>query len=386
MYKVMIVDDEPAIREGMTTLIEWETYGFTVCGTAANGREALAKAEELLPDLMLVDIRMPGMSGLELIERIREKNDQCHFLILSGYSDFEYARRAIGFRVDGYMLKPVNEDELCENLERIQESLIAEKEAQRQHDEDVAWRAEQLVKSIVSGSAGDGLTDELWQPIAVRLSIEWPGYKVALAEVEPGEDSDPGKMNLIKRRWSKELQAGNRGFVFLMEPYIGILLRQEAGVSLTDAELLRLLLANGYSDHIFVSVGRTVTSFQNATLSYDSAIAGLRHRFVLGTGVIVNADEETAMNQEQADELPIDDLAEHLFYAMDIGNKESAVRTIEAAAQRMTELRFTEEMRSRILPICCLLPSISLPQPIREISRQRSHSRQRSRTSSGRRA
>jgi len=343
MYKVMIVDDEPAIREGMTTLIDWETYGFTVCGTAANGREALAKAEELKPDLLLVDIRMPGMNGLELIERIRESNDQCHFLILSGYSDFEYARRAIGFRVDGYLLKPVNEDELCERLERIQESLIAEKEAHRQHDEDVAWRGEQLVKSVVTGAAGDGLSNELWQPIAKRLSLEWSGYRVALAEFDPGEYRDPGQINLIKRRWTKELQDGHRGFVFLIEPYIGILLRQEEGAGLSDAGLLRLLQANGYTDAVFVSVGCPVPSFRQARQSYESALAGLRHRFALGAGVIVNADEPASGGTEAEGGLSIEESAEHLFYAMDIGNKESAVRTIAAAAERMSEARLSEE-------------------------------------------
>lgn len=73
MYRVLIVDDEPAIREGLTTLIDWEACGFQVADTAGNGREALEKLVKLAPRLVIMDIRMPGMSGLEVIRTIRDQ-------------------------------------------------------------------------------------------------------------------------------------------------------------------------------------------------------------------------------------------------------------------------------------------------------------------------
>ena len=110
MYKVLIVDDEPLIREGLSTLINWQEFGFEVVHAAKDGQEALQSYEKYHPDLLIVDIRMPGMDGLHLIETIRQRKWDPKLLILSGYADFEYAKQAIRSNVEGYILKPVDED------------------------------------------------------------------------------------------------------------------------------------------------------------------------------------------------------------------------------------------------------------------------------------
>ncbi|PWV88443.1 two-component system response regulator YesN [Paenibacillus cellulosilyticus] len=339
MYKVLIVDDEPSIREGMTTLIEWESFGFEVCGTAANGREALAKADELQPDLMLVDIRMPGINGLELIERIREKGSDCHFLILSGYSDFDYAKKAIGFRVDGYLLKPVDEKELCESLARIRDRLIEEKEQKRQQESELAWRGEQLIASVVTGTAGDSLSEDLWGPISQRLDLDWSSYRVAVVEVDLSEEDESG-VGLLKSKWSRELDR-EQSFAFLAEPYIGILLRADEKGEAQWHEALRALL-NNEKVPLYISVGSKVDSFLDVRHSYEQAVEGMRQRFVLGMGVIVQADD-AGEKRSAIEPGELDDYADQLFLAMDIGNKDSAVRTIEALAERMTAARLDEE-------------------------------------------
>jgi len=340
MYRVLIVDDEPSIREGMTTLIEWELYGFEVCGTAANGREALAKADELQPDLMLVDIRMPGINGLELIERIREKDSICHFLILSGYSDFDYAKKAIGFRVDGYLLKPVDEKELCESLARIRDRLIEEKEQKRQQESEVAWRGEQLIASVVTGTAGDSLTEELWRPISQRLGLNWTSFRVALVEADLTDEEESAGVGLLKSKWSRELDK-ERSFAFVTEPYVGILLRADEQGEARWQEGLSILL-NSEKVPLFISVGGKVDTFLDVRHSYEQAVEGMRQRFVLGMGVIVRSDEagEAQSSIEPSD---LDDYADQLFLAMDIGNKDIAFRTVETLAERMTEARMTEE-------------------------------------------
>lgn len=126
MYRIMIVDDEPLIREGLKTLIDWGSYGFDVVAVARDGNDALAQFDEKAPDLMIVDIRMPVMDGLHLIEAVRERNIYTHFLILSGYSEFEYAKRAIHSKVDGYILKPVDEEELVKYMVLIKTQLDEE--------------------------------------------------------------------------------------------------------------------------------------------------------------------------------------------------------------------------------------------------------------------
>ncbi|WP_339278919.1 response regulator [Paenibacillus sp. FSL W8-1187] len=127
MFKLLIVDDEPAIREGLQTLVDWERHGFRVAGLGVDGEDGLRLFRELEPDLVVVDIRMPKRSGLELVEEIRRSDRACRVLVLSGHADFAYAQQAIRLGIEGYLLKPVDEEELEAYAERISQSLREER-------------------------------------------------------------------------------------------------------------------------------------------------------------------------------------------------------------------------------------------------------------------
>jgi YesN/AraC family two-component response regulator len=118
MIKVMIVDDEPYIRQGIQILINWVQYGFEICGEASNGKEAIELMKGMNVDLVITDIKMPEMNGIELIEYTWEHiSDKIRFIILSGYYEFEYAKKAIKYDVADYILKPVQQEELIRALE-----------------------------------------------------------------------------------------------------------------------------------------------------------------------------------------------------------------------------------------------------------------------------
>ncbi|NLL01097.1 MAG: response regulator [Clostridiales bacterium] len=117
MIKVMIVDDEPFIRQGLRILIPWEQYGYKICDEAANGLEALELIKKDDFDLIITDIKMPKMGGIELIEYVNEHiTNRIHFIILSGFYEFEYAKKAIKYGAQDYILKPVQKDELIRVL------------------------------------------------------------------------------------------------------------------------------------------------------------------------------------------------------------------------------------------------------------------------------
>jgi len=131
MFKLIVVDDEPIIRSGIRNIIDWTKYGYEICGEAEDGPSALRTIEEIKPDLVLLDLHLPGFSGLEVIKKIREKGTLTNFLILSGYSEFEYAREAINLEVDGYITKPIDENVLVERITSIARR-IKDTEEQRQ--------------------------------------------------------------------------------------------------------------------------------------------------------------------------------------------------------------------------------------------------------------
>lgn len=120
VIKVLLVDDEQYIREGLRQLVDWEEYGYEIIGEAGNGVDAIAILEESQVDVVFVDIRMPKMTGLELIEYVQEKlHRNIQFVILTGYADFEYARMAIRMHVKNYMLKPIQKEELSDILHKL---------------------------------------------------------------------------------------------------------------------------------------------------------------------------------------------------------------------------------------------------------------------------
>ena len=118
-YTVLVVDDEQEQRQAIIGRVRWKDAGFEVVGEAENGVEALDLIDELEPDLILTDIRMPMISGLELARRVRELRPATQIVILSGYDSFEYARTAIDYNIISYLLKPISSDELSEALFEI---------------------------------------------------------------------------------------------------------------------------------------------------------------------------------------------------------------------------------------------------------------------------
>ena len=122
-YRVLLADDEEEIRSGISRKIDWASLGLTLVGEAGNGEEALELAEQLRPDVVLTDIKMPFLDGLELCRRLRVTLPGARLVVFSGFDDFEYARQAMSLGVSEYILKPINAPELRQVLEKLRDQL-----------------------------------------------------------------------------------------------------------------------------------------------------------------------------------------------------------------------------------------------------------------------
>lgn len=119
MYKVYIADDSILVRKELVLTTPWETLNCNVVGQAGNGHTALDEILKLQPDIVITDIRMPKMDGLELIKELKEKGSTAEFVVISGYSEFEYALSAIKLEVNDYILKPISDTELIQTINKI---------------------------------------------------------------------------------------------------------------------------------------------------------------------------------------------------------------------------------------------------------------------------
>lgn len=143
MYKVLLVDDEQMIREGIATVVDWESQGFSLIGTARNGIEAFAMVIQEPPQILITDIKMPGLNGLDLIAKVKSEFPDVQFVVLSGYGEFELAKQAMHYGVKHYLLKPCNEKKILETLEEIK------KELQQQEEKEACNKKNQEILDII---------------------------------------------------------------------------------------------------------------------------------------------------------------------------------------------------------------------------------------------
>ena len=151
MYKLMLVEDEAIVRESMIHNIDWERYGFTMACACENGREALERIGSVLPDVVVTDICMPFVDGLELARHLQEHYPSIFVVILTGFSEFSYAQQAIKLRVHDFILKPVVPREFCAILEKLSADLDS-RNSQRSSLRSLqsrAYQAETILRSAL---------------------------------------------------------------------------------------------------------------------------------------------------------------------------------------------------------------------------------------------
>lgn len=155
--RVLLVDDEIMIREGFKRLFDWEAHGCEVVGEAADGMQALTQIDTLTPDIVIMDINIPIMNGLKVIEISRIKHPQTAFVIVSGYDDFDYCRKALKLHIADYILKPVDYDEFGVCIDNLKISMFE----RRIHTNEQPPEQEERVITGITRYLQDNLEQDL---------------------------------------------------------------------------------------------------------------------------------------------------------------------------------------------------------------------------------
>ncbi|AQS55768.1 response regulator transcription factor [Novibacillus thermophilus] len=179
---VLLVEDERTIRQGLRDLLENVIGGVSVSWEAQNGKEALQILKKEVPDLLITDVRMPEMNGLDLIAQAKYLHSFLSVVVISGYDEFDYAKKAMRYGVKHYLLKPVNRSELAMVLEEIKQELFGQKESKDHLLQDEQSKMINNIKSIISDNLCEDITLEFIGR-AVNLS---PSYVSQLFKKETG--------------------------------------------------------------------------------------------------------------------------------------------------------------------------------------------------------
>ena len=172
MYRILIADDDAIIRRGLKKTIDWESYGMEIVGIACDGQEALAMLKELAPHLLLTDIKMPQMSGIELMKEARRLYPDIQVILLTAYEDFEYAKEAIKHKACDYLLKPLAKEELLESVLNTKKQFESRMRDTHRKNKSIPLLSRQFINDLMAGYYGKARIEEAVQELGLKIHKE----------------------------------------------------------------------------------------------------------------------------------------------------------------------------------------------------------------------
>lgn len=304
MIKVILVEDEFLIREGIKNNIDWEKNGYELVGDAGDGELALPLITRLQPDIVITDIKMPFMNGLELSRVVKETLPNTEIVILSGYDEFEYAKEGIKLGVAEYLLKPVSGDDLLKSLNKIKERIESKKKEQELYIKYQQETAENRVleqrsffNMLVKGNASVMQIMDMASKVGIRLSGSY--YNLALFKTY--------SVNHDRNEYSASVQAiMDRLNVLTEEQGVFMFDRDPEGVAFlfmaeSESELMtkQTLFLSELEDYLkqyeslryFAGIGDYVNRASELSISYEKAGRAFAHRFLMEGNHMVNCDD-----------------------------------------------------------------------------------------------
>lgn len=322
--KVFLVEDEMVIRRGIKNSIDWEKEGYIFCGEASDGELAYPMIIKEKPDILITDIRMPFMDGLELCKLVKKELPNIKILILSGYDEFDYAKEAIRLGVTEYLLKPISSGKLLEALNGVSESIRREKEDKdlvRKYMEEMRENTEhekqKFFEQMIAGNLS--MADALETGTKYEMNLSAGMYNLLLFRFTLGEENrKSGELlgeaeyaieKLTERlEYVFEFQRGVEGWAFLL------MADNEEQMSERVKELskdLEEIMKNYSTIAYFGGIGQPVARLRELEESFREAERALAARFTMELNRIISVEDiRMAQNVDTLDDIEITSFGE----------------------------------------------------------------------------
>ncbi len=334
--KLLILDDEPILRQGIINKLKMSGLPIDIVGEAGDGKAGLELVQREAPDIVITDIRMPGMDGIAFIEQAQRMNEQLGFIVVSGYSDFEYAKRAIRLGVSDYLLKPVDDDQLKECLSKIINKI---EKGRMSNDEMIRLRNEtdlsretlrkQYMTKMLQQADHPDLSAAVRNEQLSRIENKYRKYLAVVLVLEPIQlphySFRQGDESLIwfaiENVLSERMESSGRdGVLFqhiLHEHEMVYLLGIESSSEglVIQAWLKEVLdgLQNYLKLQVTIAIGTTVDDIGQIQQSYKQAKQAIRNKMIYGTGQIYDYESLQKRSGERGILLTDEDESK-LFY------------------------------------------------------------------------
>lgn len=301
MYSVFLVDDEPILLEGIRSKIDWESIGLNFAGEATDGEIALSMMQEIKPDILITDVKMPFMNGLELSSAIKKIQPWIKIIILSGHDEFDYAKKAISIGVEDYLLKPFTANEVIESLKKVSIQIDRErtqlsditKMKQELESKNKIIQKEFLI-DLIHGTINSDEIEEKARQNGIEISASL--YRIIISRIESQNDDKTdfqkacSLVNSYSSVWTHTLN-----FFYKTNRLISIVKANEIAELEENtyhiAETIEHIVTKNQNCSVVTSIGKTVFSLSEIPLSYEDAKKILNATRFENKSVILSSDD-----------------------------------------------------------------------------------------------
>ncbi|MEV5029276.1 response regulator [Paenibacillus sp. LPE1-1-1.1] len=366
MYKLLLVDDEPEVTEGLMVEIDWASCGFTEVRTAGNGKEAMELFEKMEPDVLITDISMPYMNGLELSEWARKAYPITRIVILSGHDEFEYAKQAIHLQVEAYVLKPFSAGQLTDTIVEVAKRMDEEREQrgniallEEHYRTSLPIVREKFLSSLITRM-------QPYKEIAAKaakygMQLEGEGYVVSIIAVNHSdnqneEEAEPPSISLAAStdldlklfsvsNIASEIWARHElGKVFIHQDQVVLFTvsphsDQKQMMEQTQNALKEILqsIEKFLRFPVMIGVGTFTKDIDNLKYAYEAAAVALDYRRILGNNLIICIDD---MENRFHDKLLFDEWKEqNLIRTVKLGTEKELEEVIDGLFDEITRVQ-----------------------------------------------
>ena len=355
MFKLLIADDEQIVIEGIKDSINWDQYGIEVVGTAKNGAEALKLAKELEPDIIISDIKMPGLSGLELIEELKDFLPNVKVILISAYEEFDYAKQAIHLGVNSYLSKPVKKaeviNEVCKIKSQLERKLHEEeitKGLQQRFNENLPILREHFLNTLIRGTCASDLETK-FQTYHLDLSPRQIGVMVCKMDHyhSINLEADEAQVQVLMFRIidifneitlpisnSITFQSYNQEIVTIFNTLEINGFTIEKWIKLAEKIKDRVLEEIG--SEVSIGIGRIYPEIKDIGLSYKEAAKALNYRLVYGDNSVLYIENvEDIETDAYSPLININELLENIQNILYTGKLEEVSDLVDNFRQRL---------------------------------------------------
>ena len=343
--KILIVDDDVIIRQGLSEGIDWPRHGFELIGAAGDGEEALELMKLQTPDIVISDIRMPFMDGLELAERMNEMYPWVKLVLLTGYQEYEYAKKAIEMRASEYLIKPIQNMALLQKVIELGAQIEQERTYSRQVQEGMPLLRQRYLQKLVMGAAGPDYHAEIK---FLGLPLHQDVFHVMVVKIDGLHSPE-----LLKRYSEKEIikycvhniareLLGERGLTFDCED-------DEIAAIVTGNTDPKALFERAYAfaeelleqvkryvkTTITIGMGGAYEGYEKLAKSYQEARSSLAYRHYTGTSQIITV-HDTGLFAD-LNELHLAGLKKELYAKVKLGLTEDALAVVNQLERKLFE-------------------------------------------------